>query len=129
MLNELENIAETDPLANPEQRAAIDHILAQNKDVPGATMVVLNGQERLHRPGHSDLQRATVRAERLQWHAADGRDRAEVAHGHEAQPWADGGQVGRLAVHGDLFPGQLRGEHGQVAATVRVEYVKANRGE
>ena len=42
MLNLIENIAETDPLANPEQRTAIDHILAENKDVPGATMVVLN---------------------------------------------------------------------------------------
>lgn len=42
MLNVLENIAETDPLAQPEQRATIDRILAQNKGVPGATMVVLN---------------------------------------------------------------------------------------
>jgi NADH:ubiquinone oxidoreductase subunit E len=42
MLNVLENIAETDPLANSEQRAKIDQILIENKDVPGATMIVLN---------------------------------------------------------------------------------------
>jgi len=42
MLRELENIAETDPLAHPDQRAVIDQILVENKDVRGATMVVLN---------------------------------------------------------------------------------------
>lgn len=42
MLKVLENIAQTDPLANPEQRMMIDRILAENKDLPGATMVVLN---------------------------------------------------------------------------------------
>ena len=42
MLKELENVAKTDPLANPEQRAMIDRILVENKNVPGATMVVLN---------------------------------------------------------------------------------------
>jgi NADH:ubiquinone oxidoreductase subunit E len=42
MLKELEPIAENDPLARPEQRAIIDRILAENKGLPGATMVVLN---------------------------------------------------------------------------------------
>lgn len=31
-----------DPLQNPEQRAVIDRILQENKDLPGAAMVVLN---------------------------------------------------------------------------------------
>lgn len=38
----LENIAETDPLVIPDKRAVIDRILVENKDTPGATMVVLN---------------------------------------------------------------------------------------
>jgi NADH:ubiquinone oxidoreductase subunit E len=42
MTSVLENIPETDPLANPAQKAIIDQILAENRDVPGATMVVLN---------------------------------------------------------------------------------------
>jgi NADH:ubiquinone oxidoreductase subunit E len=42
MIDVLENIPETDPLANPEQRSRIDQILASNKQVRGATMVVLN---------------------------------------------------------------------------------------
>lgn len=42
MISVLENIPETDPLANPAQKAIIDQILAENRDVPGATMVVLN---------------------------------------------------------------------------------------
>jgi NADH:ubiquinone oxidoreductase subunit E len=42
MLKVLKNIPETDPLAIPEQRAVIEQILKENKDVPGATMVVLN---------------------------------------------------------------------------------------
>jgi NADH-quinone oxidoreductase subunit E len=37
-----ESIPETDPLAMLEQRAMIDQILVDNKDVPGAVMVVLN---------------------------------------------------------------------------------------
>ena len=40
--NVLESIPETDPLAIPRQRAMIDQILADNKDVAGAVMVVLN---------------------------------------------------------------------------------------
>ena len=42
MIKALENIPETDPLSKPDQRAIIDQILADNKDLPGATMVVLN---------------------------------------------------------------------------------------
>ncbi|MCS7221431.1 MAG: NAD(P)H-dependent oxidoreductase subunit E [Anaerolineae bacterium] len=42
MLKVLENIPETDPLVDPEQRAIIDQILEENKDLPGAPMVVLN---------------------------------------------------------------------------------------
>jgi NADH:ubiquinone oxidoreductase subunit E len=42
MQNLLENIPEKDPLAILEQRALIDQILQDNKDLPGATMVVLN---------------------------------------------------------------------------------------
>lgn len=42
MLKVLENVAQTDPLANPDLRMKIDRILAENKDLPGATMVVLN---------------------------------------------------------------------------------------
>jgi len=42
MLKVLEQIPATDPLAIPEQKAIIDQILAENKDLPGAVMVVLN---------------------------------------------------------------------------------------
>jgi NADH:ubiquinone oxidoreductase subunit E len=42
MINVLENIPEADPLINPEQRADIDDILVKNKNIPGATMVVLS---------------------------------------------------------------------------------------
>lgn len=42
MLKVLEKIPETDPLAVPAQKALIDQILAECKDLPGATMVVLN---------------------------------------------------------------------------------------
>jgi len=38
----LEHIPPTDPLAIPEQRALIDQIVTKNKEVRGATMVVLN---------------------------------------------------------------------------------------
>jgi NADH:ubiquinone oxidoreductase subunit E len=41
-LNVLEHIPETDPLVNPAQRVLIDQIIAANKSVPGATMVILN---------------------------------------------------------------------------------------
>jgi NADH:ubiquinone oxidoreductase subunit E len=42
MFKVLENIANTDPLMISEQRAIIDQVLAENKNLPGATMVVLN---------------------------------------------------------------------------------------
>ncbi len=42
MLKTLEKIPAEDPLNNPEQRKIIDSILEKNKDVAGATMVVLN---------------------------------------------------------------------------------------
>jgi len=42
MTRVLESIAETDPLAIPSQREIIDQILEEDKDTPGATMVVLN---------------------------------------------------------------------------------------
>jgi NADH-quinone oxidoreductase subunit E len=41
-LNVLEHIPESDPLVNPAQRVLIDQIIAANKSVPGATMVILN---------------------------------------------------------------------------------------
>ena len=42
MLNTIEKITTEDPLNDPEQRVIIDRILEDNKDVAGATMVVLN---------------------------------------------------------------------------------------
>ena len=50
MLKVLENISDTDPLAVPAKKAVIDEILAECKDLPGATMVVLN--ELQSRIGH-----------------------------------------------------------------------------
>ena len=41
-LNVLEHIPENDPLVNPAQRVLIDQIIATNKRMPGATMVILN---------------------------------------------------------------------------------------
>jgi NADH-quinone oxidoreductase subunit E len=38
----LENIPETDPLRAPAQRAVIDQIIADHRQMPGATMVILN---------------------------------------------------------------------------------------
>jgi NADH-quinone oxidoreductase subunit E len=38
----LENVPETDPIKIPEQKARIDKIIADNKTLPGATMVILN---------------------------------------------------------------------------------------
>lgn len=37
-----ENVPETDPIKIPEQKAIIDAIIAENKNLPGATMVILN---------------------------------------------------------------------------------------
>lgn len=42
MLKTLEKIPTQDPLNDPEHHATIDRILEENKDLPGATMVVLN---------------------------------------------------------------------------------------
>jgi NADH:ubiquinone oxidoreductase subunit E len=42
MLNIKPSIPANDPLANPEQKKLIDEILEKNKNLPGATMVVLN---------------------------------------------------------------------------------------
>jgi len=42
MIDTLEKPSLADPLTIPEQRAIIDQILNQNKNIPGATMVVLN---------------------------------------------------------------------------------------
>lgn len=42
MLNTKPAIPVNDPLANPEQKKLIDEILEKNKNLPGATMVVLN---------------------------------------------------------------------------------------
>ena len=42
MIKLLENIPETDPLAIAEQRVLIDQILEDNRDLPGAAMVILN---------------------------------------------------------------------------------------
>lgn len=36
------NISELDPLSSPEKKALIDRILEENRDIPGATMIVLN---------------------------------------------------------------------------------------
>jgi NADH-quinone oxidoreductase subunit E len=46
----LENIPETDPLMAPAQRAVIDQIIADHRQLPGATMVILN--ELQSRIGH-----------------------------------------------------------------------------
>jgi NADH-quinone oxidoreductase subunit E len=42
MKNFLDNLPENDPLADPQKKLVIDHILLENKALPGATMVVLN---------------------------------------------------------------------------------------
>jgi NADH-quinone oxidoreductase subunit E len=42
MANLPHNLPEKDPLSIPEQKQLIDKILADNADLPGATMVVLN---------------------------------------------------------------------------------------
>lgn len=42
MAKYLKNIPENDPLLNPEQKAIIDQIISENKNKPGATMVVLS---------------------------------------------------------------------------------------
>jgi NADH:ubiquinone oxidoreductase subunit E len=63
MLKVLENITNTDPLVVPEQRALIDQILAENKNIRGATMVVLN--ELQSRVGHISLPMQAYVAQQL----------------------------------------------------------------
>ncbi len=46
MLNTTKTIPANDPLADPQQKAIIDNILQENRDRPGATMVVLNELQR-----------------------------------------------------------------------------------
>src|SRR5512137_42938 len=61
-LNVLENIPQNDPLAMPAQKAVIDEIIAENKAVPGATMVILN--ELQNKIGHiSPVMQAYVAQE------------------------------------------------------------------
>lgn len=48
MQNVKDKIPASDPLNNPDSRAIIDQILAENKDLAGATMVILNSvQEKI----------------------------------------------------------------------------------
>lgn len=42
----LDNIPENDPLRNSSQKKVIDQILEENRDRPGATMVVLNEMQK-----------------------------------------------------------------------------------
>ena len=42
MLNVIDNIPATDPVAISEKKAVIDRILSENKDRPGGLMVILN---------------------------------------------------------------------------------------
>ena len=42
MANLLENLHQNDPLVLPEKKKLIDQILEENKDLPGAMMVILN---------------------------------------------------------------------------------------
>ena len=42
MLNTLQNVPATDPVAIPEKRAVIDRILEKNRTLPGGLMVILN---------------------------------------------------------------------------------------
>ncbi len=42
MLNVIDNIPATDPVAIPEKKAIIDQILEENRDLPGSVMVILN---------------------------------------------------------------------------------------
>lgn len=42
MLDVLENIPTTDPVAIPEKKAIIDSVLEENRHLPGSVMVILN---------------------------------------------------------------------------------------
>jgi NADH:ubiquinone oxidoreductase subunit E len=59
----LENIPTTDPLAIPEQKSIIDHILETNRALPGATMVILN--ELQNRIGYISLAMQVYVAQKL----------------------------------------------------------------
>ena len=63
MTKVLEQIPASDPLAIPEQRAIIDQILADNKDIPGATMIILN--ELQSQIGHISLPMQAYTAQKL----------------------------------------------------------------
>ena len=62
-LNVLEHIPENDPLVNLAQKAQIDHIIAANRSVPGATMVILN--ELQSQIGHISLSMQAYVAQEL----------------------------------------------------------------
>lgn len=59
----LKNVPAGDPLANPEQRAIIDAVLAEHCSRPGANMVVLN--ELQSRIGHISVPMQAYVARRL----------------------------------------------------------------
>ena len=63
MIKMLESIPESDPLAIPQQRAMIDQILEDSRDVPGAAMVVLN--ELQSRIGHISIPMQAYVARKL----------------------------------------------------------------
>jgi NADH:ubiquinone oxidoreductase subunit E len=63
MMNVSNPVAEPDPLAIPEQRGLIDQILVDNKNIPGATMVVLN--ELQSRIGYISIPMQTYVAQKL----------------------------------------------------------------
>jgi len=63
MTTVLENIPQTDPLAVPHERVIIDQILEDNRNMPGATMVVLN--ELQSRIGHISIPMQAYVAKRL----------------------------------------------------------------
>ena len=65
----LENIPETDPLMVPAQRAVIDQIIADHRQMPGATMVILN--ELQGRIGHISTAMQAYCGARTE--SADGR--------------------------------------------------------
>jgi NADH:ubiquinone oxidoreductase subunit E len=63
MIQALENIPETDPLAIPHQKAIIDQILEDSRNIPGAPMVVLN--ELQSRIGHISIPMQAYVAKKL----------------------------------------------------------------
>jgi hypothetical protein len=57
MIDVLDSIPDTDPLALPGYKQAIDRIIADNKHLPGVAMVVLNELQnnRLYFHAHAGL--------------------------------------------------------------------------